>query len=61
MCHIYITFIYNMNFLSIFFGCSTLFTDTVSNILLRIGVMFSVFLGYGENLQDLDVRLQCGQ
>ena len=50
-----------MNFLSIFFGCSTLFTDTVSNILLRIGVMFSVFLGYGENLQDLDVRLQCRQ
>jgi energy-converting hydrogenase Eha subunit E len=28
---------------------------------LTIGVVFSVFLGYDEHLQDLVVRLQCGQ
>jgi hypothetical protein len=44
-----------------YFCYNTLFTDTISNIPLTIGFIFSVFLGYDEQFQDLDIRLQCGQ
>ena len=45
----------------IYFFYNTLFTDTISNIPFTIGFIFSVFLGYDEQFQDLDIRLQCGQ
>jgi len=43
----------------IFFWFNKLFTDTISNIPLNIGVIFSVFHTYDNQLQDLDTRLQC--
>jgi len=49
--YIYITFIYNMKFFSIFFMYFTLFTDTISNIPLTIAVIFSVFLEPDEHWQ----------
>jgi hypothetical protein len=56
--YIYITFIYNVDFFSIFFRYNTLFTDAISNIPLSVDVIFSVFLRPDEHLQNLDVRLQ---
>ena len=40
-----------MDFLNIFFMYSTLFTDTINNILLTIGAIFSVFLEPDKHLQ----------
>jgi len=59
--YINITCIYNINFFIIFCKFSTLFTDTNNNIPLTIGVIFSVSVGYDEQLQDFDILLQCGQ
>ena len=60
--YICITFTYTIVLLfNIYFCYKTLFTDTVSNIPLTVGVILSVFIGYDEQLQDLDIRLKCGQ
>jgi hypothetical protein len=42
-----------MDLFSIFFSHNTLFTDTISAIVLVIGFIFSVFLGPDKNLQGL--------
>ena len=57
-----ITFIHTtLLVFKIFFWYDKLFTYTISNSPLTIGAIFSVFLGYDEQLQDLDIQLQCGQ
>jgi hypothetical protein len=53
--HIYITFIFNiLLLLNILFRYNTLFTYTSKNILLIMGIIFSVFLGPDEHLQVFD-------
>jgi len=57
---VYITFISNIVlFLNILFKCNTLLTYKSKNIRLIIGMIFSAFLGPGENLQVVKVQLQC--
>ena len=57
-----ITFIYTIVLVfNIIFWYNKLFTYTISNTPLTIGAIFSVFLGYDEQVQDLDIRLECGK
>jgi len=55
-----ITFIKLFNF-KYFLQLHHNFTDTISNIPLTIAAVFSVSLRPDEQLQDMAVRLQCGQ
>jgi hypothetical protein len=57
----YICIIYICLFLSVLFRYNTLHTYSGKNILLIIGVTFSVFLGPGNIRKFFNVRLQCGQ
>jgi hypothetical protein len=57
--YIYITLIYNIVlFLNILYRYNTVFIYTSKNVLLIIGIIFSVLLG---PCMFLNVRLQCGQ
>ena len=62
MCYnIFILLLFTIwNLFSIFFRYDT-FTDTISNILLTAGIIFSVFFGPDKHLQVFYARLQCGQ
>ena len=50
--HIYITFIYNIIlFLSILFSSNALFTYTGKNVLLKFGILCSLFFGLDKHLR----------
>jgi len=45
--YIYITFVYNI----VLFSSKALFTYTSKNVLLKIGILFSLFFGLDEHLR----------